>query len=184
MADQYKLPTSVSDDGSGDNLWVNPNNVKLADNNLATSALDPTNGSGISGILTLTGFGFTIPTGATINGIFVIPSQKCSINTPITGAVDLTIRLVKAGVAGGTQKADTVNHYPTTLTERPQGGATDLWGTTWSPAEINAADFGCEFAAQSVLFFNSTVSVNYILLIVFYTVTAIAYSAVVRVQVS
>lgn len=54
---------------------------------------------------------------------------------------DNIVRLVKAGVVVGDNKA-TVTQYPSGDVVAQYGGATDLWGTTWTPAEVNASNFG------------------------------------------
>lgn len=99
----------------------------------------------LSGDLKATGFGFAIPTGATILGISVSVGRGDNMDPP--RATDHTVRLLKTGTAVGTNKASG-STWPTALTEAAYGGAADLWGTTWTPAEINASDFGVVFAAQ------------------------------------
>jgi hypothetical protein len=47
-----------------------------------------------------------------------------------------------AGVYIGTDHADTTNFWATVLTDKIYGGAADMWGLTFTPAEINASTFG------------------------------------------
>ena len=54
---------------------------------------------------------------------------------------DNVIRLAKAGTAVGDNKS-TVVVWPSTEGAITYGSPTDLWGTTWTPAEINASGFG------------------------------------------
>jgi hypothetical protein len=54
---------------------------------------------------------------------------------------------VKGGVIGGTDKS-TGALQPGTLSYVTYGGSSDLWGQTWTPADINASDFGLAFATQ------------------------------------
>jgi len=61
--------------------------------------------------------------------------------------VDTVVRLVKAGTVVGDNKADTVTDWPTVETEKVYGSSSDLWGTTWTAAEISAATFGLVISA-------------------------------------
>ena len=63
------------------------------------------------------------------------------------GIVDNVVSLVKAGNVVGDNKASFVP-WSTTLLAITYGGPTDLWGTTWSPAEVNSDDFGVVVAAN------------------------------------
>jgi len=88
----------------------------------------------------LTGFGFSIPAAATINGIIVEP--KFAGDKADTGA---TAQLLKAGAPVGTSKSFTRPGGATscaTSTFVTLGSGVDLWGTTWTPADINAVNFG------------------------------------------
>ena len=94
-----------------------------------------------------TGFGFAITSTDTINGITLEISQRdnSGINTN-----EQLIRLLKAGVAVGTNKSTgaTLNGGLTTVT---YGSSADLWGTTWTPADINNANFGAVFVCSTTL---------------------------------
>ena len=61
--------------------------------------------------------------------------------------LDNVVSLVKAGTIVGDNKAKTVDNWPITLTTATYGGITDTWGTTWTPFDINSADFGVVLAA-------------------------------------
>jgi hypothetical protein len=90
--------------------------------------------------LDLTNFGFTIPDAATINGITV--EVKFAGSAASTGA---TAQLLKAGAPVGTSKSFTRPGGATscaTSTFVTLGSGVDLWDTTWTPADINAANFG------------------------------------------
>jgi hypothetical protein len=92
----------------------------------------------------LTNFGFNIPTGATINGI------KVELKVAREHSGNLTVQLLKAGPLGPTPVGNAKTFAAPTPTGNicnnssfiTQGGCTDLWGTTWTPSEINAANFG------------------------------------------
>lgn len=60
---------------------------------------------------------------------------------------DNSVKLVKAGSVVGDDKADTDTDWPLDGTAKIYGGPTDLWGTTWTPAQVNATDFGVALSA-------------------------------------
>lgn len=66
--------------------------------------------------------------------------------TAVSGnASAISVNLIKSGAVVGnteTQIPGTVNSFMTF------GGPTDLWGTTWSPLDINAANFGAALVAS------------------------------------
>lgn len=64
---------------------------------------------------------------------------------PSTQNKEDTIRLVVAGTPTGTNKS-TGASLPTTLQFVSYGGAADLWGTTLTPAQVNASTFGMVYA--------------------------------------
>lgn len=66
-----------------------------------------------------------------------------SVNSPSNG--QFAVQLMKAGVKTGnvyTQQCPTANSYVSF------GGPTDLWGTTWLPADVNDTNFGAALQAQ------------------------------------
>ncbi|MFI5203868.1 MAG: hypothetical protein ACHQF2_05175 [Flavobacteriales bacterium] len=93
--------------------------------------------------LKVSNFGFTIPLTATITGITVRIEKRASAGAIIQ---DNGLMLVKAGVEVGSSLATAAN-WPFSDTYVVYGGCSNLWGTTWTPAEINAVGFGCFFAA-------------------------------------
>lgn len=121
--------------------WDTPNNIKLTDGTVAAT----TSGSAtVSQFLQATNFGFAVPGGATIYGIQVSVKKA----GPIGSISDSSIQLLKAGVATGDDKADTSTAWPASLTTFSYGGSSDLWGSTWTSTDVNAATFGVQFAAQ------------------------------------
>ncbi len=164
------FPTIVADDGSGDNAWGSPDEAKTDNNVGATSVLDPVNFLGISGVLKFTGFGFSIPAGSTIDGFIVSTKRKSSVSAADRGAADLSIQMVKGGTAGGTDKADATK-YTTSYVTDTHGTTTDLWGQSWTAADVNASNFGCTFSAQAIgtNLVIQTVSLDYVSISVYYT---------------
>jgi hypothetical protein len=124
--------------GSG---WTNPGNATGApDSNYATEAISAGNAG--TAILLET-YGFAIPTNATILGIVAVATRTA------TGATidDLTVRLLKAGSPVGSNYASSNSWLTTPQTYGT--GTTDLWGTTWTPSDINNSGFGITITPQN-----------------------------------
>ncbi|MBN8703604.1 MAG: tail fiber domain-containing protein [Bacteroidetes bacterium] len=80
---------------------------------------------------------------------------------------DNSIKLVKAdGTIAGTDKAATSTNWPTADATATYGGSSDLWGISWTEADVKDADFG---VAISVLAYNATAQIDYIGITVYYT---------------
>lgn len=138
-------PGTVVDDATvGTVAWTNPDNAKVSDNVYAT-ALD---GAVTTHYLKASNLGFAIPAGATINGI-VVEIERAGYD--LGGGVlvkDSAVRIIKAdGTVGTTNKGDTVNAWPVTDTYKTYGSSSDLWGETWTSADINDVDFGVVLSA-------------------------------------
>ena len=94
---------------------------------------------------------FVIPTTSAVVGIEVAV-KRCQQDSGSVGAVrDIEVRLSKAGhVPVGDNKALVNNNWPVAEYQwEIYGGPSDLWGTTWTPDEINAVDFGAMLAVTS-----------------------------------
>jgi len=142
--------------------WSNPGNI-TADDNADASTLN-FDSDEVNYHLRSHSYGFTIPAGATIDGIEV---QVEKLNSGGT-ASDNESRLAKAGAMVGADRS-VGGIWPTARTVVTYGSPTDLWGTTWTPAEINAAGFG--FSIQAAATNVSNVFVDYHRIIVYYTNT-------------
>jgi hypothetical protein len=123
---------SANDPIGGFVPWANLSNATGAGNWGGAGARSDVDKS-VSEFLKLTGYGFSIPTGATIDGIQVEVSKGFFSGS---NAGTLSAIMYKAGSQVGTSKNST-GFAPETF-----GSPTDLWGTTWTPAEINASGFG------------------------------------------
>ena len=96
------------------------------------------------------GFGFSIPTGATINGI-VVTLEASSYDAQGAGnnARDYIIKIVKNNTITGTDKSTLASLTPnSTYVNRTYGSSTDLWGETWTAADINNSNFGIAYSAE------------------------------------
>jgi Tfp pilus assembly protein PilX len=116
-------------------------NVFASDNvdasySLAGNAQTPT--------LDVTGFGFSIPSTAIILGIEVEVERRASGSS----IDDDDVYLLKAGAAAGSDHASSTD-WPTSDGTRTYGDSEDLWGTTWTAAQVNAANFGFRIQVDS-----------------------------------
>ncbi len=145
----------ASDSGNGGTKsWSNPGNAQFSDNLYATASwttADPPEGSPIperarTHWLKATGFGFTIPSGSTINGIVVEIEKRRDDGLVTVYSED--VRVVKGGVVAGTQHGN-AGSWGTSDAYTTYGSSTDLWGLTWTPADINASNFGVVLAIDA-----------------------------------
>lgn len=122
--------------------WTNEGNAAGSDNVYASFGNLVGAGS-YTDYLSITNFSFTIPASATITGILA----EIERSDPNGRTSDYRIRIIKAGVIGTTDKSGGAG-YSLSDSYQTFGNAGDMWGETWTAAEINAADFGIAIAAQ------------------------------------
>lgn len=152
-----------------DSTWGNPNNIKADDGSNATAGLDDE--YIYSYRLKATNFGFSLPAGATIDGILVEIERSASAATVIDCyRVQL---LDAAGALVGDNKADVGTFWTTTPTIKEFGGATDKWNATPTEAMVEDADFGVVLTFHNGISY-SVAQVDFIRMTVYYTV-AVAY---------
>jgi len=138
-------PTVAANDGTvGTVVFTDTSNILTSDDSRASAILLL---GEQSQYLKATGFQFSIPLDATINGILVEWERS---GTVLSAGIDAACRLVKAGVPVGNDRSAGGN-WPTTDAFQSYGGAADLWGTTWTPAEISAVGFGAALSCSAVL---------------------------------
>lgn len=120
--------------GTGSNIaganpdWSSPGNITGILNFAAVTL----GASQTSDLLAGTNCGFTIPTDATINGIVVALADVSFIGNVAT------LALTKDGSA----QVGTAKSPGNGVGWVDYGSPTDLWGTTWTPAEWNATTAG------------------------------------------
>ena len=152
--------------------WKTPINAISSGGGNATADL---NGPGvkISQYLTTTNYNFSsIPNNAIIVGITVAIGRFESGIGNGNDVKDVGLYLLKAGGIIGNNYADVATEWPkTTLTTATYGGTSDLWGTTWTVAEIQASSFGVSLNASSEN--DRTASVDYIQISVTYALPGI-----------
>jgi hypothetical protein len=152
--------TVVNDAVSGTSLWVNPGNAAASDDALASTAP----GGTPSQFLKATSFGFSIPSPAEITGIEVTVERRSLGGT----VVDAAVRIVKGGVIGATDRS-AGGTWPMTDTPITYGSDSDLWGETWTPADINSAGFGAAISATDSF---DTAGVDHMTITVHYSLCA------------
>lgn len=158
----------VNTSGIGTQPWM-PTGGSLP----ATASVS--SGNRTTNYLTCTGYNFSIPAGATIDGIVVGVSRYNAARGTIQ---DMAMRLIDATGAIGTTDRSTTTAYPTQTTtgtlENHGIGTTDLWGTAWTSGNINSPNFGAAFASTYTGNNNSghMVGVDGMSITVYYTILA------------
>jgi hypothetical protein len=130
----------VEDASFGTLIWTNPSDVTSSNNTYATASR--TLGPLATRYIKTTAYGFAVPAGASIDGVVVEHERKCSHDAGDNYCRDAVIKLVKNNTVQGNDKADTLTNWSTTEAYFSYGGASDMWGLTFTAEEINASDFG------------------------------------------
>lgn len=140
MATQGPLyPSSGTNDASiGTAAWANPGNITLDDGSYAVT--DVASGGTTSNYIKGSSYGFSIPGTATINGILVEVDKRTEAGSR---PGDQNVRIIKSdGTLGSENKAQVGTNWTNPGGYVSYGGASDLWSESWTPADINDADFG------------------------------------------
>lgn len=156
--------SSSSSGGGGQCIWATLSNIQTSNDAYSTCSISPALSTQQ---MNVTAFGFSIPSDATINGITAEYEAK-SDDVSDAFISETIIQLMKINVSVGTNKA--VNTITQTEQYYSHGGASDLWGTTWTPADINNAGFGLAIKHSSADDTNTIiVSVDHVRITVTYT---------------
>jgi hypothetical protein len=83
---------------------------------------------------------------------------------------DRYVYLIKGGVTGTTNRGATSTNWPTSEAAASYGSTSDLWGTSWTPADINASNFGVALTVDNNNSSTRTANVDYINVTVTYQV--------------
>jgi hypothetical protein len=165
-------PTVAANGGEVNGIaWANPNNVFVSDGVAATAVLNtPLGGpNAFTQSLKATGYGFAIPSNAIIAGISVTARVK---STGASFLTDFHVFLLKAGVQTGADHKNG-NIYTNAFANQVYGSTVDLWGANWTPADINAVNFGVAYSSQNTIGGSAdTASLDYISITVSYTTSA------------
>ena len=153
--------------GTGSYAWTNTSNAQTSNGIYATSTI--TSNGFDTEYLEATGFNFDIPAGATINGIQVrVDRNQYCTGTCTSSVTDYSVKLVQGGTIVGNEEASTTS-WTTTETTADYGGSADMWGVAWTPAQINASNFGFVFSAKRNSGGTRTAEVDYMAMTVYYT---------------
>lgn len=128
--------------------YTNPTNIQAHDDTCAKSPLQPSMSS--SGTLYAAQFGFSVPAGATVNGIEVTVHAHGDVDGLGCTEIRLGNKNGSAMTLIGTKKyfmASPFFGYPTENTDHVFGSSTDKWGATLTPDVVNNSNFGCDFIA-------------------------------------
>jgi len=157
--------TTSSTSPYDDENWTSPENVGADDGANASITDNDFDDGDYSYVLRATNFGFSIPAGNTITGIMV-EIERYSANNQ-RGRDDL-VQLTKNGTARVGDNKASGSEWPTSVGVATYGGPTDLWGTTWTLADINASTFGVHLAARATDN-NADIYVDFIRITVYYS---------------
>jgi hypothetical protein len=150
------------DKGLGESTWGTPGNI-VSDNG---SDATITSGSSGSDYLVGRNCGFSIPTGATINGVLV----RVEASESAGGSEALLAQLQDATAAlVGTNKTNT-NEGNITGTAKAVytfGSTSDVWGASLTPAIVNDPDFGVRLWFAT----SHTMQIDYVTIAIEYTET-------------
>ncbi|MDD4319773.1 MAG: hypothetical protein PHW10_05625 [Candidatus Peribacteraceae bacterium] len=136
--------TIVDDDSVGTIAWTNPSNAISSDDSYA--ATDAIIYTQQSHYLKATNFGFSIPVGATIDGILV-EVERTSVG--MAGVSDAAARIVKSDGAIGTTD-NMIGSWNPTENYYSYGSSFELWGEDWTAEDINDDDFGFAISAIGI----------------------------------
>ncbi|NOU29800.1 MAG: hypothetical protein HOO96_17995 [Polyangiaceae bacterium] len=161
MQTTLKPSAAVDDARVGSVAWIGASNALALDGALAHTA--SMSGSVSSHWLRTSGYGATLPARSIVRGFVVQVTRKASFKDEIG---DQSIAMVKAGVPGTGKVAQ--GSWGTTLDTITYGSPTELWGTTWTPADVNATDLGVAIAARGLPAADETASVDAVTLTVHY----------------
>lgn len=155
--------TGANDAAVGVTAWSTPGNITASDDSKATTA----SSNAQTNYLKATNFGFAIPTDATIDGIEVSIERVKVGSGETSSCVDTVVSLVIEGTVSGSNLADTVTQWPTTDGVKTYGGASNLWGLTPTPSQLNASTSGAVLSATTALL--TAARVDAITMTVYYT---------------
>lgn len=157
--------TAANDNSIGTLSWSNVNNILTSNNSRATVTVTSNN---ITNYLKATNFGFNVPAVAVIQGITVGIERNRSGGSG-GNIQDSEVKLVKSdGSLGSTNKAIATN-WVTGEAYSNYGGAADLWGESWTPADINDPDFGVVLSVVGISSSNRVANVDHMRITVTYT---------------
>ena len=156
--------TGANDSAFGTVAWSSPGNVTASDDSRATAV---TTAGQTTQYLKATNFGFSIPSGATINGIVVEFEVSATVGS---GSRDERIRIIKGETIGSTDNRVLSPLYSTTDSYVTRGSSSDLWGESWTDSDINSSTFGVAIACKNIFIkLGTTIRIDHVRITVYYT---------------
>lgn len=146
ISSQTKSPGKV-ENGSELNGWTNPENAKSSNNTYATQKRQWFGGN--SANMVASEFGFSLPAGAIVIGIFARWEVKWAKASGGGVVEDLGAKLRIGGVSSGNRLYPTPGAWPKVEEYRSYGGSENLWGLTPSKAQVENSGFGFEAAVEA-----------------------------------
>lgn len=157
--EQAKIISSIENDLSvGRIVWVNERLASGDDGMYAQAiSLEETT----TCYLRATDFGFSIPSGSTIQGIEV------EVEHTGRGVFDNSVKIIKSNGAYGSENKAKSGYWLGDWDKITYGSSSDLWSEGWSVSDINNRNFGVGFSAG--LDSRGTANVDYIKITVYYS---------------
>lgn len=162
--------TFANDSTVGSRDWTNMD-YAVSSNNEKAYVNFPSSGI-TSHYLKATNFGFDIPTEATVDGILVEVEKMNTDDYP--GVVDSSVKIVKGGTIQGDNKS-LGGSWPTSDAYYSYGDSSDLWGLSWTAADINSSDFGMAISVYKSDSWGNA-QVDHIRITVYYHITGTSAS--------
>lgn len=128
--------TGANNTDVGTEAWANPGNITADDGSDADGSAAAKDEQ--MNYLVGSNFGFSIPAGATIDGIEARIGDA-SDNQADAGITHVIIYKDNSTPGNDLETGETI--ISSTPTNYDYGGATELWGLSWTPSEINASTF-------------------------------------------
>jgi hypothetical protein len=147
----------------GGSAWVGYATNIYASDGVSASTTISNNGTG-SKYLTSGGYGFSIPADATIDGIVV---QVQGYDPGNNGGEHYEVQMKKKVAAFYAKNAKNSGYLTGSNSYYTFGSSSDLWGNTWTPADVNDPGFGVAIKAYG--YTGDVVNVDYVTVTVYYT---------------
>jgi hypothetical protein len=141
--------TGTNDNSIGSVAFDNPARIVSSNDSRAEGEALAVLFSGTTNYLKATNFGFSIPPVSSICGVRVeIEKRDGGFLSIGTGIKDYEVRLVIGNIITGDNLATSSNWPASPESFYTYGSSSELWGTTLTPAIVNASDFGVTIAAR------------------------------------
>jgi Tfp pilus assembly protein PilX len=161
------LNATSSPDGGATNgtgtVWSNPGYI-VSNNGSRAQAVNIPGGSQSRNLDADFDNQFSIPSDAIIVGI------RAQVDGQSNGSSvdDEDVYLLKNGAAVGSDEGSGSDWNVGSDSTRTYGGSSDLWGTTWTPADVNGLNFGLRLKVDNDSGSSRTASVDHVQITVYY----------------